>query len=286
MAVYKRTYVAYEGAYTPQWSRFLILPRVSYKALFQTRFLLMFLMACFFYPLGAIGYVYIANNLSFLETLRIPAAQVFRVDANTFLTFCWFQGALAYTLTSFVGPTLISPDLTNNALPLYFCRPFSRTEYLFGKASVLMILLSMITWIPGLVVWAVQASLAGWTWARGNLWIAGSLVAGLVLWIAFLSLIALTISAWVKWRVAAGALLLGVFLGGAGLGSAINQIMRTQYGSLLNLTQVIYTIWSQLFDITPDPGISVGEAWTSLGVISAVCLLLLSRKVRPFEVVR
>ena len=40
---------------------------------------------------------------------------------------------MAYLLTAFVGPSLVSPDVSNNAMPLYFCRPFSRTEYVIGK---------------------------------------------------------------------------------------------------------------------------------------------------------
>jgi ABC-type transport system involved in multi-copper enzyme maturation permease subunit len=55
------------------------------------------------------------------------------------------QIGFAFLLTAFVGPGLISPDLGNNALVLYFCRPFSRTEYVAGKLLVLVKLLSYIT---------------------------------------------------------------------------------------------------------------------------------------------
>src|SRR6266852_1287555 len=70
--------------------------------------------------------------------------------------FVSVQGVFAFLLTAFTGPGLISPDLANGALPLYFCRPFSRAEYVIGKSSVLAILLSQITWVPGLVLFAVQ----------------------------------------------------------------------------------------------------------------------------------
>ena len=51
----------------------------------------------------------------------------------------------------------MSPDLRNNGLPLYLSRPFSRTEYVLGKMSVLLILLSAITWVPGLLLFLFQA---------------------------------------------------------------------------------------------------------------------------------
>ena len=44
MAVYKRTYKGYSGPLTATWSRFSILPRYSYARLFNSKFLIMFLV--------------------------------------------------------------------------------------------------------------------------------------------------------------------------------------------------------------------------------------------------
>jgi len=98
--------------------------------------------------------IYLAHNLSFLERFG-AASQIGRIDSRFFFVFISVQGTLAFVLTAFAGPGLISPDIANGALPLYFCRPFSRAEYVLGKASVLAILLSQITWIPGLVLFGV-----------------------------------------------------------------------------------------------------------------------------------
>jgi len=266
----------------------MILPRYSFARLWQSKFLVMFFMACFFYPLGCVGYIYLANNLSILSSFGVPgpAANFLKVESSLFLYFCWVQGAFSYLLTAFIGPSLISPDLVNGAMPLYLCRPFSRTEYIAGKMSVLMFLLSLVTWIPGLILFAIQASLAGWEWTTANVWIAGALVVGMLVWITVLSLIALALSAWVKWKIAAGGLVLGVFFAGAGFGTALNNVMRTQYGTLLNLTQVMYTVWSQLFRVGPTVGISARSAWICLGVVCALCLWMLVKRVRAFEVVK
>ena len=166
----------------------------------------MFFMACFFYPLGCIVYIYLANNLSVLSSFGIPTplGQILQVEPSLFLYFCWVQAAFTYVLTAFVGPSLVSPDLVNGAMPLYLCRPFSRTEYIAGKMSVLVFLLSLITWVPGLLLFVIQASLAGWEWTKANLWIAGSIFIGLAVWILLLSLLALALSAWIKWKIAAG----------------------------------------------------------------------------------
>jgi ABC-2 type transport system permease protein len=287
MAVYKRTYKGYTGELTPAWSRFLILPRYSYSRLFHSKFLIMFLVACFFYPIGCAGFIYLSHNLSFLKTFNVQAGRLLEINANFFLYYCSFQGAMAFLLTTLVGPSLVSPDLANNALPLYFSRPFSRIEYVAGKMSVLLMLLSTITWIPGLILYAIQASQAGWEWTRANLWIAGSIFIGLVIWITVLSLIALALSAWVKWKIAAGGLILGVFFAGAGFAAAINAVMRTHLGALIDLRQIIYVIWMELFRIpAADLGITVFDAWVALLVACAICGWLLFRRVRAFEVVK
>ncbi len=285
MAVYKRTYKGYSGPLTPEWSRWTILTRFSYQRLVGTKTNL-FLLACLIYPIGCAAYIYLSHNASVLKSFGGNFASALTIDAKFFLTYCGFQFGLAYLLVAFLGPTLVSPDVVNNAMPLYFCRPFSRTEYVVGKVSVLVYLLSIITWVPGLILFALQASLAGWEWTRDNLFIAGAVFLGPMIWIVLLSLIAMAISAWIRWKTAAGAAILGVFFLGAGFGTAINAVLRTKYGSLINLTEVIRTLWSGLFRQHLDSGLDTLDAWNVLAVTCLLCLWLLFKKVRAFEVVK
>jgi ABC-2 type transport system permease protein len=286
MAVYKRAYKTYGGVRTRAWSRFLIVARFSSARLFQSKFLVLFTAACLFYPVGCAAYIYLAHNLTFLETMGWGSVSMPHVDGRFFHTFCSVQGSMAFLLTAFVGPGLVSPDLANGAMPLYFSRPFSRAEYIAGKMSLLMGLLSLITWVPGLILFSIQWSLEGWGWAKPNFWLAGAVFTGCFIWITALALIALALSAWVKWRIAAGALVLGVFFAGAGFGAAINGILRTHYGDLTDLTKLINAIWSDLFRIDAGARLSLPEAWTVLGLACAAALCMLAKRVRPFEVVK
>ncbi len=58
-----------------------------------------------------------------------------------------------------------------------------------------------------------------------------------------LSLLALALSAWVKWKPVAGALLFGVFFVAAGFGAAINDVLRTKWGHLINISHLIGSVW-------------------------------------------
>ena len=160
MAVYRRNYKPYAGALTPEWSRCLVLFRYSRRNLFRSKFLTGLYVVCFFWPLVCLLMIYLAHNATFLEQVGV-AKGVLSINNTFFFNFMRVQGTFAFLLTAFTGPGLISPDLANGALPLYFCRPFSRAEYVLGKASVLAILLSQITWVPGVVLFLVQAGLAG-----------------------------------------------------------------------------------------------------------------------------
>lgn len=284
MAVYRRTYTSYAGALTPAWSRFLVLLRYARRNLFRSKLQNALFVLCFFFPLVCLIAIYLAHNLSFLERFT-GSNKLLRVDNEFFFFFIRVQGVFAFILTAFIGPGLISPDIANGALPLYFCRPFSRAEYVLGKSSVLLIVLSQITWIPGLVLFAVQSSLAGSAWTWEHLWIAGSLMVSSLIWIAILSLLAMALSAWVKWRIVAGALLLAVMFFGAGFGEAINAVMRTQSGHFFNIVYLMTTVWSSLFRLDNELSITAGEAWIALLTYCGVCLALLVRKVRAYEVI-
>lgn len=286
MAIFRQGYRGYSGSYTPVWSRFLIPGRYAFERVFHSRLFTAFFVACFFYPVGCLAFLYLNHNLRLLALLNIR--EIVPINGEFFYVFLQVQAGLAFVLAAFVGPGLVSPDLSNSALPLYFSRPFSRLEYGLGKASVLVFLLSTVTWVPGLVLYFVQSELAGARWMAHNFWIAAGIV--LASWIRILiyCVLALALSAWIKWRVVAGAALLGVFFVSAGFGHAINALMDTENGTLFNLDGLISTIERALLRqplrgtsaITPD------TASLALLAVCVLCLTLLERKVRAFEVVR
>ena len=107
-----------------------------------------------------------------------------------------------------------------------------------------------------------------------------------LLWIIVLSLLAMALSAWVKWRIVAGALLLGVMFFGAGFAQAINAVLGTHSGYFLNIVYLMATVWTSLLGVTMDGTITPSEAWIALLVYCAICLALLVRRVRAYEVVK
>lgn len=299
MAVYKRTYKPYAGSLTASWSRFLVIARYALETLYQSRLLVAFTVICYVFPIICGVLIYLHHNLSALTVLNLDPEKLMPINAEFFAIFLSVQGALAFLLTMYAGPGLVSPDLTNNALPLYLCRPISRWEYVIGKMAVLYIPLSAITWVPGLILFSMQSGLAsnGWAWNNGRLAVAVFL--GSIVWISVLSLMALALSAWVRWKLAASALLFGIFFVSSGFGEMVNEVLETNKGHLFNIGHIIGTVWAnmlqisarksilgEMFDIRRGEEYPIWAAWLMLGLICAACVMLLNRRLRAREVVR
>lgn len=288
MAVYKHNYQAYSGPLTSSVLRFLILARYAYQRIFTSRIFLALFLLCFVPPLGGAVFVYLQHNAKALQILQIPIDELIPIDAAFFEVLLYIQCSLGFILAVLVGPGLISPDLTNNALPLYLSRPLTRRDYVLGKISALLILLSAVTWIPLSLLFLFQAKMAGWAWLWQHFRLEGAIFAGSWLWMLVISLLALALSAWVRWKPVAGALIFGVFIVGGGFGALINAILFTSWGSLFNIGEMMDIAWHYLFG-RQGSSISALPVWGAfVGLLGfcGFCLLLLSKKLKAYEVVR
>jgi ABC-2 type transport system permease protein len=303
MAVHRRVYRPLPQAeLTPRWSRFLVLPRFATQSWLGSRVLAAYLVLSLLPSLVAAVVIYVFNSELAQGLLGLGSGTStwsFAIDGQFFAYMAHVQGMLAFLLVGWLGPGLVAPDLANNALPLYLSRPFTRAEYVLGRLATLLLLGSVITWVPGLLLFALQAGLAGGGWWHQNLHILWGIFAGSLIWLLVLALLALALSAWVRWRIIATGLYVGLFFVLAGLGEAFNETLRTYWGKLLNLGYVITTVWKDLFDVVVterqrrgqvgDPtklDIPAGYCWLVLLAIAGFCLLLLARRLRAREVVR
>jgi len=309
MAVYEHLYGAYEGDAQSAWSRFLVIPRYAVREVFKSKLFTSYFVLCFIYPLIAAILVYLRHNANAVALLQINIQELLPIDASFFRTFLEVQGTFSFILTVLVAPPLISRDLANNALPLYLCRPLSRTEYVLGKMAVVGFLLSLVTWVPALLIFFFQASLAGFGWLSANAWMIGAILLGSAVWILLLSLLALAVSSVVKWRVVASGALLGLFFIPSAFGEIVNQILLTRVGSLVSMWASMNSIWlglfwlferkagtvrgtvtnpvyeRQYFDIVlMEP--PLWASWLVIAVVCAVCVWLLARRVRAYEVIK
>jgi ABC-2 type transport system permease protein len=293
MAVYRRTYSAYKGTVTPQWSRFTVLARYGFSTLFESRPFTAYAVMCLVPFLGALVFIYVVHNASVQALLNVKFGRPPLIDNSFFLAFLGIEAWMGFLLTAWAAPGMITKDFANHSVQLYLSRPLSRAEYLAGKIAVLATLLSFITWIPALLLFEIQAELQGGGWGWQNLWLAGAILLSAVMWIALISLLSMAIAVWVRWRIAATALMIGVFFLLPGFGEVMNVILRTHWGKLLNLPWVITLVWTHLFRMPPQlmglrgyDQVPLWSAWACLLVLCAFSLWILDLRLKAREVER
>jgi len=111
------------------------------------------------------------------------------------------------------------------------------------------------------------------------------MVAGFLLWLLVLSLVAMASSAYVKWKVVAGAVSLAFFFILGGVSEMINGVFRVTWGHVLDPAWAVNRVWCALLGVEPPGG---PGAWTSAWALAGMIVLLvlvIERKLRPVEVV-
>jgi ABC-type transport system involved in multi-copper enzyme maturation permease subunit len=290
MSVYKNTYRAYTGPVTPLWMRIYVLARYGFAEAWSSKITVaLFTLSLLPFAVFLIG-IYLANNPLAQMVILKNASRGLNVDATFFLNVLEIQSWIALAITAWVAPRLISFDLADNALPILLSHPISRVGYVFGKFMAMFTSLSMVTWVPCLLLFVYQCYSSAQPWAAAHLSIAAGVFIGAVIWITFLSILGLALSSWVKWRVVAtGAIFAAIFVP-AGVGAIVSAVLRTQWGFLLNLPVTMSILWQRLLgapefmrSVTslPTPAIV-----TVLVLACLLCVAMLNARIRAREVVR
>jgi ABC-type transport system involved in multi-copper enzyme maturation permease subunit len=290
MAVYKRSYSAYTGKLTPAWTRVVVLSRYAFAEAWSSKITIGIFIFCLLPFIISLVGIYLANNPLARALIGARGGDPMEIGAEFFLKILQVQSWLALILASWVAPRLISFDLTDNALPILLSHPISRAGYLLGKFLALFGCLSVVTWLPCLLLFGYQGYTSPQPWAGNNLRIASGMFTGSIIWIALLALLGLALSSWVKWSVVAtGSIFAAVFIP-AGVGAIVSAVLRTRWGFLLNIPFTMSTIWRRLLGIpdgdNPRFTLPTTAIAISLVLIGFLCLAMLNKRIRAREVVR
>jgi ABC-type transport system involved in multi-copper enzyme maturation permease subunit len=208
------------------------------------------------------------------------------VTPKTFRDFFSWQDFFVFVVTVYVGAGLIANDRRANALQIYLSKPLGRSEYIVGKAAVLLAFLLAITLVPAILLLVLQVLFSGsLEFIRHNLFlfpaiVTASLLQALLATFTMLALSSLSKSARFVAIMYAGTIFftLSIF----GVLAAITGGTRMSWVSLgSNLQQVT----DVLFRLKPR----YATPWpvsliVILGLI-ALSISVLERRVRGVEVV-
>lgn len=285
MAVYKRGYQRYQGPITSHWTRFMVLPRFAWRRMFQQRLVPLLMVIAMIWPLLCAIFIYLTSHAELLKGFSKQFQSFISINGNFFLVFMIVQADFALFLAALTGPGLIAPDLANNALPLYFSRPLRRSDYAFARLATLFVLISLVTWVPGILLFGMQVGMAGSDWLHGNWRLGFGVVAGFAIWGLLVSLVAMASSAYTKMKAVSGGLVLGFFFILGGLSGMVNVIFRVTWGNALSPQWASRRIWCAMLGVDPNEGPGVAACALVLLFLMFLLAIVIERKLRPIEVI-
>jgi ABC-type transport system involved in multi-copper enzyme maturation permease subunit len=291
LSVYKHNYQAYSGRVTPLWTRVVVLARYGLAEVWSSKITIGLFTLSFLPTIVFIILIYLANNpIARALILHGNDARDLSINAMFFLVVLEIQSWAALVITAWIAPRLITFDLADNALPILLSHPISRFGYVLGKFAALFGSLSLVTWVPCLLLFVYQGYSSAQPWAAANLHIASGLLFGSALWILMLSILGLALSSWVKWRaVATGIIFAAVFVP-SGVGGIITGVLRTKWGFLLNMPFVMTQLWRRMLGAPElmwrDETIPTAAIVTMLLLVCLLCAAMLNARIRAREVVR
>jgi hypothetical protein len=92
-------------------------------------------------------------------------------------------------------------------------------------------------------------------------------------------------SAYVKWRVVAGAVSLAFFFVLTGVGEMIDNVFRVNWGHIIDPAWAINQVWCAMLGVQPPEGPGAAASATALLVLMLILMVVIERKLRPVEIV-
>ncbi len=289
MGIRERGYAHWEGSL--QESRFSWWPitRQGINLAFQQRFFKLFFFLALFPALFFIVGIYVSERLEdFRHMIRGPAGflEVNPSYFKAYFTNDFFLFMLVMVVV-FAGAGLISDDLRHNALQLYFSRPLKKSDYLLGKATVLVFFLSLLTFLPGILFILIKIIFSGsFKFLRNYPSLIGSVLGFSTLLTTFFSFYALFLSSVGKNRRYSGIFIFSLYFFPDVLFGVLYSIFRNPYLSLLSIKANLQQIGAYIFTQKAPYPIS---CFYSLLIILAILFssaIALGKRIRGVEVVK
>ena len=179
MSVLDQRYRRWQGQPTPYWQRILVIPRYDILEILSKKAWAAFSVLSLIPPLFLGLYVYVVANLGTLAKLLPMLANVKLPfpGSDTWAFFTYLQLWFIVAFGVLVGPPLATRDFANSAIPLYLSKALGRAEYVLGRWAILLLLLSAASWLPLMIVFGLELSLAPSAWRAENMWIPLSILA-------------------------------------------------------------------------------------------------------------
>jgi len=185
MPIYEVSYRSWQGHVQPRPRTWLVIARTGIRLLWKRSMIQLIFLASIPFIVKAVE-IYIKIVVGG-QTGAAKAVKELQIQPDFFYGFLNFQ--LMYFLVFMMilaGAGLIVRDRKFNALPIYFSKPVSFWDYVIGKFIIIAFYSSLITLVPGLLLFLMCVLLSsGTAFLEAYYWVPFSII-GFCLLIIFI----------------------------------------------------------------------------------------------------
>jgi ABC-2 type transport system permease protein len=281
MPIHRERYRRREGGIDLRGGAWAVIAANGLRALVRKRAFL-FLMILSWIPVVVRGVqIWAAANVPGMSQIGMLA-----VTPRMFRDFLNQQEPLVFFITVYAGSGLIADDIRANALQLYLSRPITRTQYIAGKAAILMAALASVTFVPGLLLLLLVPAFAGSvTFLRQNLTLVASIAAYSVVQITLSAFLILAMSSLSKSRWFVAILYAGLAFFTHAVFGVLGAALPGTAFSWVSIFANVRQVGDVLFRMPPRYDTHPLVSAAVIAVIIGASGLVLRRRIRAIEVV-
>ena len=268
MAIYTQDYRKWEGTHRKRPYKVLGMVLFGVKRAWSNNWVKICLLigwmpAIFFIVLS------IAMSGAIQEGFQTPG--VFYTD------YFSFQLLLIILFATVAGSSLISEDIENKSITLYYSSPIEKMDYILGKFGIIAALLSLITVVPTSVMyWSLTLTLD--SEIQGTLWVWGSCILASLILTAFFGMLILFLSSLTGNNKYAGASFFGLILGADAVAAILYLSSNIKWAVLISLIKDAQQVIGIIFRLDPQEIEAIAEEtipwYYPFGIIGGLTLLM------------
>ena len=242
----------------------------------------LFLMILSWIPVVVRGVqIWAATNVPGMSQIGMLA-----VTPQMFRDFLNQQEPLVFFITVYVGSGLIADDIRANALQLYLSRPITRTQYIAGKAAILMGALAAVTFVPAMLLLLLVPAFAGrMTFLWDNFSLVASISAYSVIQITLSAFLILALSSLSKSRWFVAILYAGLAFFTHAVFGVLGAALPGSAFSWVSIFANVRQVGDVLFRLPPRHDTHPLISATVIVLIIAASAAVLRQRIRAIEVV-
>ncbi len=280
MPIHDQGYRRYGGGRAPRGQGWIVIARAGIRGLFARKSMLGLLL---------LGWLpFLVRAVQIFAAANLPQASFLAPNTETFhdMVDSSYVNVIEFIIAVSVGAGLIANDRRANALQIYLSKPMTRSEYVFGKLSILMTFLFLVTWLPATVLLIVQIAFAGnFTFFRNNAFLFPAITLFSVLQVTTVAMTMLALSSLSNSSRYVGILYAAVIFFTQAIYGVLVAVTRSTALSFISVPASLTQVGNVIFRLpTTYETPWVVSLFVIIGIVVASALVL-ERRVRGVEVV-